>query len=197
MSIETFTGQYGIVLLLDSEINRAALRINRNLNSGNAIDFQDRHTPHVTLYHASFDNAQIDDVPMFLQEIKRVLPKHLMHFFQVKTYAEKFVFWHLADKKAYMEAHLLAMILAPLRSIPKQTQVQKENLTLSPAEQKNVELFGHPLVNELWQPHVTVGYYPDGAGDINESHSQIGKVEAVAFVEVGDYGTIKRIVCQL
>lgn len=195
--METFTGQYGVVLLLDSGIKRTALRINHNLNSGNAIDFQNLHTPHVTLYHASFDNAQVGDMPMFLQEIKRVLPRRLVHFSQVKTYRDKFVFWHLDDKESYMDAHLSAMLLAALRSRPKESQVEKENLTLSKEERRNDKLFGHPLVNELWQPHITVGYYPNGAGDINENYSQIGRVEAVAFVEVGDYGTIKRIVCQV
>lgn len=194
--METVTGQYGVVLLLDPGINRAAKRINRNLNSGNKIDFQNLHTPHLTLYHASFNNLEVSDMTMFLSEVRKALPP-LLHFFSIKTYASKFVFWHLNERQNCMDAHVIALLLATYRSFGEISQADKEGLILSEPERKNVQLFGHPLVLDLWQPHITVGYYPDEAGCISETYSQVGKVESVAFAEIGDYGTVKRVICQV
>lgn len=192
-----FTGQFGIALLLDSETSRTAVGINRYLASGNAIDLQNKHIPHVTLYHAAFENAEIENIFDVLSLVKSALPKHHMRFRRIDVYSEKFVFWHLEDKLSYMYAHLIALSLSALRSIPEQSQADKENLTLSEDEQRNMDWFGHPLVKDLWQPHITVGYYPDGAGGVTESVDWLGMVETVAFVEVGDYGTIKKIVHQV
>lgn len=190
-----YTGQLGIVLLPTGQLGDAAAAIAKEITP-NSIDLGGKHPPHLTLYHAQLKDVPEEVVRELLALINNNLPFRRVTLSEVTTFAEKFVFW---DKQGVhhllTSAHYCALeALSPYYNPSETQQAAKEGLELPADQQENVRRYGHPLVKGLWRPHITVAYNPEGYPNFKKRMVSVrGTFTAVAFVEVGEYGTVKQI----
>ena len=193
--VTTYDGQLGIVLFLDESTEHRAIQIATKYKNGNSIDLGGLHTPHVTLYHSKLGGLPNNVVDRLLDIIIAMLPTSLT-FTQVSQFGGKFLFWDIERSEVLLEAHNCALELSKYFVRIGEQQPDKEKINLSVLESANVKTFGHPFVRDLWRPHVTIGYYSDGAPQEIRTEGFSGRAVGVAFVRVGEAGTIKEIITQ-
>lgn len=193
--MNSFTGKLGLVLLLDENTNREAVRLSVECGGMNSIDLESRHMPHLTLYQANLDSVPTAEVDKVLDDVKNMLPIRLS-FTQIAAFGGMFLFWDTARSEALMEAHERALDLSRFFVPIGEQQVNTDQMTLSLEENLNVQNYGYPLVRALWRPHVTLGCYPQGIS--REFSPQVfeGLANRVALVRVGEAGTLTKIIDQ-
>jgi hypothetical protein len=192
-SQDALTGQLGLVLLLDGETRARAVELADQHQQGSSIDLGGRHEPHITLYHSKLANVPLDVVHEYLDHLASMLPLALT-FTQIAAFGNKFLFWDTERAPELVKAHEYALGLSRYFVSVGEQQAGKEGITLSPEQSSNVNKFGNPLVGSLWRPHVTLGYF--GNGLVLEDRPEIfkGSASSVAFVRVGESGTIAEII---
>lgn len=188
-----YSGQLGLILLLDDNTNSKAVKIAERYMTGNKIDLARTHTPHMTLFHSKVKDVPSSFVKTSLDHLKSILPITLT-FTQAACFGGKFLFWDTERSSSLLEAHGYALNLAKFFTPLGEQQSGKEKLGLSDEESANVSKYGHPLVNNLWRPHITLGYYPDGIEKTPQPEPYIGMAIGAAFIKVGDFGTIAEII---
>lgn len=193
MQKKIFSGQYGLVLLLDERTQRRATEISGEYEEGNAIHLGGAHAPHITLYHAKLLDVPRAFVGAVLEPLRPLLPIALS-FTEVSESGGKFLFWHMKRTSKLVRAHEDALILSAYFDPRGVQQAEKEKIDLTPAQRVKVRLFGYPHVRELWRPHVTVGYFPEGCNIKTRPEAFRGSVVQAAFVRIGDFGTISEVI---
>ncbi len=195
MRDQNYSGQLGIVLLIDSTTTDQAIEIAARHKMGNSMDLGDVHKPHLTLYHSKLSSIPALMVEQLLDDLMTRLPLELK-FTEVATFGGKFLFWDVECSSGLQGAHETSLLLADYFAQEGEQQADREGLELPEEERRNVEQFGHPLVKSLWRPHVTLGYYPDDIKQATYSEVFNGSAIGVAFVRVGEAGTIAEIIIQ-
>ena len=185
------SGQIGIALLPNQETKDKSIALAQTIHP-NLLDIGGAHYPHMTLYHARFTDVPSSVVDVMLKDVAALLPLSTS-FYRIATFAEKFVFWDVSMLPVLMEMHERALDLARYFT-PGKGAVGTESLKL-PAEQvENVRRFGHPLMRHLCRPHITLGYDEGGHPAFKEQERiWQGGFDRVALVEIGEYGTVKKI----
>jgi hypothetical protein len=186
----TYNGTYGIVLLPASEGREEAVQLSRHIKP-TTLDLGGKHHPHLTLYHANFDNLPEEVVDKMLQTIGMQLPLKA-HFFRIATYKKKFVFWDARRDAALFSLHTQSLSLSEYLN-EQATAVGTETLDLSEDEKDNIRRYGHPLVGSLWRPHITLAYREEGP-EVEVPRSNDVWFAKVAFVLIGEYGTAQKII---
>ncbi len=188
----TYTGQYGFVLLPEQRLQQESCAISASIGN-NSISLGRTHEPHLTLYHTKVCDVPEVFVDRLLHEIGMQLPISVS-FTTVTSFGEKFMFWNARCSADLLKLHQHTLQLSKYFHASGIQQTDTEKVTLSTKELCNVKYFGHPLVHDMWQPHITVGYVPTGVNMYSRKHIMDGFCNSVAFVEVGSYGTIARII---
>ncbi|MCA9363896.1 2'-5' RNA ligase family protein [Candidatus Kaiserbacteria bacterium] len=188
----TFTGMYGFVLLPDLETEARARKYAQEVSS-NALDLKHVHQRHLTLFHTKVVKASEGDLYVLLANLWKNLPIPA-NFTEVASFGGKFAFWDAERSEALQALHEEALGLAQFFDRSGAQQADSEALQLSEAETRNVREYGHPLVRELWRPHITVGYVPGGYDAAGFSAAFAGSFNRVAFVRVGEFGTVAEII---
>jgi len=186
-----YSGQIGIALLPNQETKNKSIALARQVRP-NLLDIGGTHHPHMTLYHARLSGVPSGVVDVILKDVAALLPLSVS-FYRIATFAEKFVFWDVSTLPVLMSMHERALDLARYFTAG-EGAVGTESLKL-PAEQvENVRRFGHPLMRNLWRPHITIGYDEGGHPAFKEQESVWqGGFDRAALVEIGEYGTVKKI----
>lgn len=183
------SGHLGWVLVPDKETTRQSQKIARELNE-NANYLVNR--AHVSLFHGNF--KQIPE--KFVKETLEVISDLKGQSFaleNISSYGDRFLFWDV--KKPYTQiqkAHNYIVRLYSRYISKAKTQAEKENLSVNKKQSVNLKKFGYPLVFDQYRPHVTLLYK---SGKINTKSKKPWKfyVEDVNFVEIGNFGTIKKV----
>lgn len=189
----SYTGQFGIVLLPDEQTNREAMRLSAECGRGNSIDLGGRHTPHLTLYHSKLTSVPTAEVRRALDDVKDMLPIRLS-FTEVAVFGGMYLFWDTERAEVLMKAHERTLDISRFFIPAGEQPMGTEKISLSSEEDLNIQKYGHPLVRALWRPHVTLGYYPQGISREPSSQAFEGFAVEVAFVRVGEMGTIAEII---
>ncbi|MBI2039373.1 MAG: 2'-5' RNA ligase family protein [Candidatus Niyogibacteria bacterium] len=184
MKPSTYTGQLGLVLLLD-----------RSTAEEMILNASGHHIPHVTLYHSKLRGVPQKTVRELLTELAGALPIPLA-FTKIAPFGGKFLFWDIERSAALMRAHERALGLSRYFVPTGTQQAEREGIVLSANERRNVQTYGHPLVRELWRPHVTLGYFPHGLSCDTAMKPFNGSAHGIAFVRIGEAGTIAKIISQ-
>jgi 2'-5' RNA ligase len=187
--METFTGQYGFVLELDSETKNIATNLSEQY-SNNLVPINQR-IPHLTLFHTSIKNAPITEVRNMLSNIVADLPVSL-NFYNIVSFGEHFVFWQCVKTKELVAVHKRSLSLAKYFS--PDSDVKKENLILPEDQEENIKRYGHPLVLAQWSPHVTLAYTDANPKIVSHAYKHATSSVAVNFVKIGLYGSIQEVV---
>ena len=205
-SSEYLKGRFGIVFLLSNNLQNIAKIFASKSEPQNVITFslgddskEDegvvvRSIPHITVYHAKFDMLPYHTVVRVMQIGKRLMQNSLdIQMDDFSFFGGKFVFWHAVKTRDMKNFHDL--VLRELSRFAVRGQQSAEKLQeLTMGEEENIYKFGNPLVGDLWQPHITIGYFPDG--DVNKpsiSPAFEGKVRGIAFCEMGEVGNVAKV----
>lgn len=156
--------------------------------------------PHVTLYHGKLKDVPIAVVASLVDRIRQLLLGHKFVLSEVVGFGGNFIFWNLSevgsDIKQLQSAHEIALELAQYldpTALPKATT--EEALTLSEEQKENVRRFGHPLVRNLFLPHITLGFHPGVANvkpPISTEEATL-TVASVEFVRIGHPGRVEEV----
>lgn len=193
--VASYSGQFGIVLLLEDSLRSEVLQKSKTFAQGNAIHFEQQHIPHVTLYHSKFKNLPKEVVQETLLGIAKKLPCALP-FTKTESFWDKFIFWNIEKTAELTALHEQSLFVAAYFNAEGPQQSDSEKVILSEAEEQAVRIYGNPLVGALWRPHVTLGYFPEGIVEGTKSAPFEGRSVAVAFVRIGEYGTVVEILAQ-
>lgn len=183
---QTFTGQYGIVLQVDGQTAQKVKQLATTIDN-NEIQFVGERIPHVTLYHTKVHEVPEGTIQAILSDIQAVLP-HVVCFTNVNIAGGKFVFWNLKEDEQLTALHNVALRLATYFDRSGAQQAEKEDISLSKEEEQNVKEYGHPYVQKLWRPHVTIGYshVVNMMNAYKREHS--GEVTEVVFARIVGFG---------
>ena len=189
----SYTGQLGAVLLLDQPTEKKMACAASDYHASNAIDVGGRHIPHISLYHSKLRAVPDIVIDWLLDELIIKLPIALA-FTEIAPFGGKFLFWNIERSTPLTGAHERALYLSRYFIPTGEQQADREKIALLPEEQENVKTYGHPLVQKLWQPHVTLGYAPGGLAQNTATKRFIGNATGAAFVRIGEAGTIAEII---
>ncbi len=168
MAKKTYTGQYGIVLLVDDNIASHAQSINQEHSEGNEIDLVSTHTPHISLFHSYFLKLPAKLVEEVLTDISSQLPAPA-YLRQVSDHEGKYLFWEADSiyhgKQFYQIASGLIKHFAPNHGVHKSEQ-----------------------------PHITVGHFPNGSDEHNYLVPAHGMITGVAFARFDEHSIITEII---
>lgn len=115
--------------------------------------------PHLTLYHAMVREPDLERIRNRVNFLHLFCIGDPVSFIDVAVFGDKFLFLDAFRSPQLRLMHAeAAMTLLPYLDRETVRPAQKEGLILSPAEQSNVETFGHPLVGPEYRPHVTLAY---------------------------------------
>lgn len=192
---KTYTGQFGLVFSLDHTTKDAAKIINSRYKGENLINFADGiQEPHITLYHSKLESIPESVIENCMGLLVKCLPLSFS-LNKIEPYGGKFLFWNIQKTAELSNAHALALSnLSPYFVSIGEQQADREKISLSQEEQDNVRRFGHPLVGSLWQPHITLGYFPNGVSLESCPEFLNGIITEVMFVRIGEAGTIEEII---
>lgn len=115
--------------------------------------------PHLTLYHAMVREPDLERIRNRVNFLHAFCIGDPVSFTDVAVFGDKFLFLDAYRSSQLRLVHAeAAMTLLPYLDRDTVRPAQKEGLILSPAEQSNVETFGHPLVGPEYRPHVTLAF---------------------------------------
>lgn len=185
--MQKYSGQLGFVLFPDFNISHKSYQLAQNIDK-NLIHLT---KPHISLYHSKVADLPEKKAMELLLEIEN-RSRISLNLEEIIIYGQRFVFW-LVKKTPELEGlHYNILALSKYFVKDDEQQADREKIKISQAEQKNIKEYGHPLVKDLWLPHITLGYCEKPDIYVKKIE-EVGRIAAIGFVEIGDYGTIKRI----
>jgi 2'-5' RNA ligase len=187
-----FTGSYGLVIKPDAMTQERAVMMAKKLAPG--AEFQ-TEVPHITLYHAKFRNLPAEAVQNELKELAKYEgTKMVLNRFQI--FGDKWLFWDLLRDDQIQSMHEESLKISPF--LDKQTiaRAVTEGLNLDKKEKEYSVKYGHPLVLEKYLPHISLAYDKRGLSLPVENKPEIWEmtVDKISLAEIGDYGSVKRII---
>lgn len=193
-----YTGSYGLVCFFDKLTEYGARTY--VAPSASNDDPLDRATFIARLFHLTLYHACLEDMPRYrvekILEALSDLRGQTVEFDQVAEYGDKFLFWDAVRSEQLRAAHQTSLDLACFMDRIALRHATREGLRMSREELANLDRFGHPLVGSLYRPHITLAYDERGfAGSraLGRFH-HVATIERVAFVTIGTYGAVERIV---
>lgn len=189
---EFYSGSYGFVIKPDSYTGDKSLELAEQLVPNAEFKVS---VPHITLFHAKFKELPHKEVETALKELKG-LSGSTQKFKDLQVFGNKFLFWNIVKNPTIQRAHSEAFKLAQFLNKDDIARALQEGLTLTSQQRDNVSQFGHPLVQDLYLPHITLGYDLKGVQlpeDV-QSYEWEMKIEDVHFAEIGNFGSVKKFI---
>lgn len=193
------SGPYGLVVLPDAETCAIAKKESANRMPNKAAYSLENEQPHLTLYHGNIINMPLFEALQVRQDVAKILQGSEIELYDIEVYADKFLFWNAEhrplEESPLQKAHYLAAgVLSSYLNREAEPSAQKEKLKLTDAEEKNVAEFGHPLVGDLYKPHITLGYDRRGIKNVEGNYLRYMIADRIALVKMGDHGRIEKVV---
>lgn len=118
----------------------------------------------------------------------------------LECFGGKFVFWNIEpigpSYNVILEGHKEALKLAEYLDRTASKRADEEGLSLTEQERENVELFNHPLVRDLYTPHITLAYDEKTSEVLTtgETENFTMTIQSVEFAEIGYPGIVLEVV---
>ena len=189
-----FSGTLGWVIIPDEETKKLASELASKFNNNSEYQVS---TPHITLYHASLNRVPESLVVLTIDRLSPIVGSKFT-LGEIAAYGNKFLFWDVSKPFAEIRrAHNQVLgDFSTYLSKEHSAAAQKEELALSDEELENLEDYGRPLVRTLFRPHITLLYNSRGV-DLKDHKNWQASIENVQFVEMGEYGSIKRVLTEV
>lgn len=199
-SIE-LNGALGLVILPDrAGIDRSYALAAEIMPPGSEYVLGAASLPHLTLYHGLLRQVDRGRLREILDTLRLKLVGKKFCLAEIVTFGGNFVFWNVdpddPSRGLLQEAHCHALALSAfLNRDTVAKSISEEGLSLSPEELKNIETYGHPLVDNLFLPHITLGFDRQISTRMNRPMRREFRfqVEAVEFVRIGFPGRVEEI----
>ena len=158
------SGALGIVVVPDQEtVQRSYVLAAEILPRGSEYVLAPGSLPHLTLYHGKLRDVPMREALQMVSELRGILVGQRFSLGPIVAYGGNFVFWNVAqdsDTKLLKEAHSRALSVAQFLDRTLESKAtSEEGLVLSQPELENVRQYGHPLVRQLYAPHITLGFH--------------------------------------
>jgi 2'-5' RNA ligase len=198
---KSFSGGYGFVAVPDYEtIEKCYAFTKEKFPEDWEYLISPKYLPHITLYH-----SKMREVPEeFALEMRDNLASSLvgLNFTlnALECFGAKFIFWNVTPSGSSYErlikCHQEALQLAKYLDKTASKRAEEEGLVLTDREKENVELFNHPLVRDLYMPHITLAYDERAIGFLQKGESEnfTMTIEKVEFAEIGHPGVVIDII---
>lgn len=115
---------------------------------------------------------------------------------EFEIYGKKFLFWNVKEVSDKLDkAHKKALNLANF--LQKEATENKKNLSgLNGKEQENIKKYNHPLVKDLYKPHITIAYDSEGIDIAPKKLDDLSKsantdIKEISFARIGKNGRVK------
>ena len=198
---ELIHGSYGLVVIPDSDTIERSYQLAEDLFP-NDTEYVVRNgfLPHITLYHSRFKDIPVSWISKQVSQLNEMLHGVEFQLSELHCYGDKFIFWNIdPEYESYhlvKSAHMKALELAKFLDQDAPRRSDEEGIKLSPQEQENSVKFNHPLVRDLYTPHITLAYDERASkflaqGATAKWSMRVGRVE---FVEIGFPGVVNHIV---
>ncbi len=198
---KTYSGGYGFVAIPDNKtIEKCYSLVKEKFPSDWEYLLTAGYLPHVTLYHSKMKEIPVDFARSMKEKLNASLKGLSFNLDNLVCFGRKFIFWNIESSgisyEKIMKSHIDALDLANYLDRAATKRAEEEGLSLTVKEKENVELFNHPLVRDLYTPHITLAY-DERAHDYlevsaTEKHSMT--IESVEFAEIGHPGIIIKVV---
>lgn len=196
-----FTGGYGFVAVPDQKtIDKCYSLVAERFPADWEYLLGSKNLPHVTLYHSRMKGVPSEFATETREKLSSTLCGLTFSLKDLQCFGAKFIFWNIDPSdssyelllKAHQDALQLSKYLDP--TAPK--RAEEEGLSLSPKEKENVELFNHPLVRDLFTPHITLAYDEKANGFLKDGETDefTMTIERVEFAEIGFPGIVTEVV---
>lgn len=151
--------------------------------------------PHLTLFHAMVREPDLERIRKEVNFLHAFCIGDPVNLTEVAVFGDKFLFLDAIRSPQLRLVHAEAAItLLPYLDRETVRPAQKEGLILSPAEQSNLETFGHPLVGLEYRPHVTLAYdeNPEVIARcvLPPDNLRMQTIAAVRLGIMGEYGSL-------
>lgn len=196
-----FSGALGIVIMPDKEtIQQAYALAAEILPPTSEYVLAAGSIPHLTLYHGKLNEVPVDEALRIVSDIREILSGIRFSLGPIVAYGGNFVFWNVEkNSQAGLlgEAHIKALLIAQFLDGTSEVKATSEEcLALSQTELDNVKQYGHPLVKQLYSPHITLGFNPGISQQlVSGLHKKVEfSVDSVELVTVGYPGRVESII---
>jgi len=199
---QVLSGALGVVIIPDQPTVERAYSLASEILPGEAeYVLSPGSIPHLTLYHAKLQGLPRAEMREILGSIRKLIVQKAFWLGKIVGFGGNFVYWNVdqarEDCKDLDLAHAKALSISRFldRSLPSKA-TSEEGLTLSEEQLENVRLYGHPLVGNLFTPHITLMFGQGTAQKLmGDSHLNWRfSVASVELVRVGHPGRIEELV---
>ena len=199
---QLLTGAFGIVIVPDNDTQERSRALAAELLEGRAeFVLSPRDLPHLTLYHAKVAGLPSTELVERARRLEDRLGGLRLRLQRLGFAGGNFLFWDVdwnTDREGRLrDAHEEALQLSHYldRSAPPKA-TSEEGLQLTPPELSNVEAYGHPLVRDLYRPHITLGFMRGLENSLALPRTEeewTVQVSEVRAAEIGFPGRVERL----
>ncbi len=188
---DVYTGSYGFVIKPDINTSTKSMELAGKLTPD--AEFK-TISPHITLFHANVKDLPHEKMQKILEQLQD-LKGAAFTLKDIQIFGGKFLFWNIEKNSQIQSAHTAALEMAEFLNKETLARALEEKLSLTPDQQYNVEHFGHPLVRDLYLPHITLSYNGTGISLPESVSEYVWKMDAsnVHFAEIGSLGRVQKI----
>ncbi len=197
----TLSGALGIVIVPDQETVKSAYVLAQEiLPTGSEYVLGPGSIPHLTLYHGKLQGLGALTALEVVSDIRKILLGQQFTLGSIVSFGGNFVFWNVdyySGMGRLRDAHDRSLSIAQfLDRTTEAKATSEEALTLSSAETENVKQYGHPLVRDLYAPHITLGFHRGIAQSLGSDLRKEFKfvVSSVDLARIGYPGRVESLV---
>lgn len=190
---EKYSGSYGIVIKPDMYTGEKSIELAHSLTPDAEYKVS---LPHITLYHGNVSDLPHQEIEKILNAAREILKDDIQELRTIDVFGGKFVFWDVVPNKIMRQAHDAALGLSEFLDQTKLARALQEGLHLTQEQKLNMQNYGHPLVGNLYRPHITLAYDAKGIvlpKDVTGYDWQM-KVDSIHFAEIGNYGSVAKVI---
>ena len=190
----TLGGSHGILLLPDDDTRDACHELATRILPSEA-EFIADHS-HITLYHGYLKEAPTERILNSVDRLEHLVGANF-DLNSVELFGGKFVFYNLTFDDRIGDAHRQALGMAEFLDQDVVARSVSEGLELTPDQQSSLERYGHPLVGELYIPHITLGYHSALPQSDFESMPRTMSVKSVVLARIGEFGAADELLYEV
>jgi len=197
----TYSGGYGFIAIPDLDtIEKCYTLAKEKFPKDWEYVLGAYYLPHITLYHSKMKNVPEDFASVLNKKLNKALQGLTFNLSPLVCFGDKFIFWNIEPEgpsyDLLLKCHGEALELADYLDRSATKRADEEGLSLTEREKENVELYNHPLVRDLYMPHITLAYDEKVKGFLGEGEGEFHTmtIDRVEFAEIGHPGVVIKVI---
>ena len=151
------------------------------------------HIPHLTLYFGHLNDVPISESKKLIDQLRKKITGLELLLDDVKVFWGQYLFWNSNIPESLREARQTSLQLSQYLDPDKRPVA--DWLSLTSRQSQNMSQYGHPLVGDDYEPHITLWYSPVfDSSNIPQSIPHTMTVQNVVFARMGKYWRVDEII---